>query len=46
MVGRGSVGRTVVRHVLAHEVLGTCPVTGGCDGNFVKVGLGGYRFVK
>jgi hypothetical protein len=39
--------RSVVRHVLAHEVPGTCPMTGwGCDGDFVKMGARGYMFVK
>jgi hypothetical protein len=39
--------RTVVRQVSAHEVRGTWHVTGGgCDGDGVKVVIGGYGFVK
>jgi hypothetical protein len=39
--------RTVVSQVAAHDVHGTCPVTGGeSDGDGVKIVVGGHMFVK
>ena len=37
--------RTMVRQVSAEDEPGTWPVTGGCDGNGVKVMVKGYSFI-